>query len=207
MTFVRLYRYAEGLGCYPVRLEGVVDQKAMELSSQDELWYVPVDLDPEISLGHIKQYRVPTCVYDHDPRWVTEIRYFEELDLDWQRFVCSKELMHVFDSALERTDTAARFEELLNEIETPLPTDAASPMYKSESTTKWMAVLVLCPKPVRDYFKARWESGELSDYEVALELQIPEPLIPPIMSERYDRVFDLLVGPAEDELELGNGAA
>jgi hypothetical protein len=207
MSYVRLYQYAAGLGEYPIRLEGLIDQKVKELTGQDELWYVPLDLDPEISLGHIKQYRVPNCVYDHDPTWVTEIRYWAGLELPDRRFVCCKELMHTFDTAAEKTDTAEKFEQLLDEIETPLPTEVASAMYLSENRTKWMAALVLCPGPVRDIFQPRWAAEELSDYEVALELQIPETLIAAIMSERYERVFERLIGSAADQMNLDNGTA
>lgn len=202
MSFVKLYRYAAGLGQYPVLLEGVLDEKVKTLASQDELYYVPVNLDPEISLGHIKQYREPRVPYDADPKWVTEIRYSRDLDLPHRRYVCCKELMHVFDSAAERTDSPEKFEQLLEEIETPLPTQLASQMYLSEDRTKWMAILALCPGPVRDKFKPEWEAGTLSDYEVALELQLPEILISTIMSERYETVFDALIGDADDQLEL-----
>lgn len=202
MSFARLYKFAAGLGQYPVRLEGVIDTKAKALSSQDELHYVPVDLDPEVSLGHIKQYRLSQGVYNPDPLWVTEIRYFKDLNVCWRRFVCCKELMHVFDNTDERTDTLEKFEQLLDEIEAPLPADAQSPMYRTESITKWMAVLILCPKPVREFLRPQWEAGEMSDYEVALELRIPEVLIPSIMSPRYDLVYNLLVAPFEDQLEL-----
>ena len=78
MSFKKLYNFSSGLRQHPVKLEGVLDQKAKSLASQDELYYVPVDLDPEISLGHIKQYRIPTGVYT-DPRWVTEIPDFMPL--------------------------------------------------------------------------------------------------------------------------------
>ena len=173
-------------------LEGVLDAKAALLTSQDELYYVAVDLNPEISIGHIKQYRVPTGVYS-ECQWVTEIRYFQELNTCWKRFVCCKELMHVFDSPKERADSALKFQQLIDEIEAPLPASASSDMYKSESKTKWMALAVLCPEPIRETFRARLESGEMSDYELAVELRIPETYIRILMSERYDRVLKILL--------------
>ena len=204
MTFPRLYHYACGLARYPVLLEGLLDQKVKMLTSQDELWYIPVDLDPEISLGHVKQYRYPTAVYGADPVWVTEIRYHRDLDMPWRRFVCCKELMHAFDSDAERTNSPDKFGQLLNEIESPLPTELQSAMYLTENRTKWMAILALCPKPVREHFRAGWETGEITEYEIALELQLPEELIPIIMSSSYDRVVDILIPPVEPMLELGD---
>jgi hypothetical protein len=192
MSFKKLYNFAVELRQYPVILEEVLDAEAVRLSSQDELYYVPVDLDPDISLGHIKQYRVPGGVYG-EIKWITEIRYFADLNMCWQRFVSCKELMHVFDSPEERVDSGKKFSQLLDEIEAPLPVDASSPMYRSESRTKWMALAVLCPVPIRDIFKPKWLAKELSDYEVALELRIPEGLIHTVMSDRYDAVLEYLL--------------
>ena len=192
MSYKLLYEFSCELRQHPVLLEGVLDIKAAELSSQDELYYVPVELDPDISLGHIKQIRIPTGVYA-ESQWVTEIRYFQELNMCWRRFVCCKELMHVFDSPRERADSALKFQQLLDEIEAPLPATESSEMYKSESKTKWMALGVLCPEPIRDYFKPKWESGEMSDYEVAVDLRIPEVFIGTLMSDRYETVLKILL--------------
>ena len=101
--------------------------------------------------------------------------------------------MHVFDSDQERADSALKFQQLLDEIEAPLPASESSPIYQSENKTKWMALAVLCPAPVRDHFKPRWETGELSDYEVALDLRIPETYIRTLMSERFDRALEYLL--------------
>jgi hypothetical protein len=192
MSYKALYEYSCGLHQHPVLLEGVLDVKAAELSSQNELYYIPLELDPEISLGHIKQYRMPNGVYA-EPQWVTEIRYFHELNVCWKRFVCCKELMHVFDSAKERADSALKFQQLLDEIEAPLPASASSAMYKSESKTKWMALAVLCPEPIRGHLKPKWDSGEMSDYEVAVDLRIPETYIKTLMSDRYENVLKILL--------------
>jgi hypothetical protein len=192
MTFARLYEYACDLRQYPVVLEGVIDQKAMELGSQDELYYVAADLDPVISLGHIKQYRVPALVYDQDPKWVTEIRYCNDLNECWKRYVCCKELMHIFDNADERVNCPDRFIKLLDEIESPLPSDLASPMYKTETRTMWMALAILCPEPVRAHFKPKWDSKELSDYDVALELKIPEGTIKAAMADSFAAILAAL---------------
>jgi len=194
MTFKTLYDYSCSIRQFPVKLEGVLDTKVIELTAQDEIYYVPLELDPEISLGHIKQYRISNGVYDQNPNWVTEIRYFGALNDCWKRFVCCKELMHVFDTKQEQTDTPAKFQQLLEEIEAaPLPAAASSDMFKSETKTKWMALAVLCPAPVRDELKPKWESKELSDYGVALDLRIPETYIRTLMSDRFEEVIGILL--------------
>lgn len=192
MTFKRLYDYSEGLRQRPIKVEGDLDTQVVHLTAQDRVDFIPVELDPEISLGHIKQYRESRVVYDQEPIWVTSIRWHNKLNMCWRRFVCCKELMHVFDSAEERVDTAIKFETLLNELELPPPPEQASPMYVSENRTKWMALCVLAPRPARAWAIEQLAAG-LSPYDVALALRIPEDLIPALVGGRYEPILDSLI--------------
>lgn len=163
MTFLKLYDFARNLRGYPIVLEGSIDLEAKRLSGQDELWYVPVVLDTDISYGHIKQYHVPHGVYDADPTQVTEIRYHESLNVCWKRFVCCKELMHVFDNAQEKTNSPERFRDLLSELETPLEAENSSEMYRAESRAMWMALAILCPMPVYEARMPVWKAQKFSE--------------------------------------------
>lgn len=188
MSYKDLYNYVAGLNEYPVVLETRVVPKIKELSGQDEVYFVPVDqLDISISLGHIKQYRQATGVYS-DSQWITEIRYATNpaVTFCWRRFVCCKELMHIFDSPNERATDQAKLELLLSELETPPPWDKASDMYKSETRTQWMALGVLCPLPLREQFRAKLEAEDLNKYQVALALRIPETTVDSLMSPYFE---------------------
>lgn len=96
--------------------------------------------------------------------------------------------MHVFDSPEEKVDTEAKFEKLLEELASAPLMEDASPMYASENTTKWMALAVLCPLPFRDHYKPMWVEGEMSDYDVALELSIPETFVTTVMEDYFPEV-------------------
>ena len=192
MTFRRLYDFSEGLRQRPIRVEEDLAPRVVHLTSQDRIDFVPVDLDPEISLGHIKQYKEHQGGWDQDPLWVSSIRWHQDLNMCWRRFVCCKELMHVFDNDAERTDTAVKFETLLNELEVPPPAEQASPMYVSEIRTKWMALVVLAPRPLRTWAIEQHVQG-MSDYDVALALRIPENLIPALIGARYEPILDGLI--------------
>ncbi|MER9402706.1 hypothetical protein NKI36_01445 [Mesorhizobium caraganae] len=123
---------------------------------------------------------------------VAEIRYCDGLDEqpNDRRFALTKELMHVFDSPEEMANTRARFVQLMSEIQnTPLP-EHASPMYQSEITTKWMAAVILCPKPIRQQFLVPYREGALKEAEVAAALRLPRSIIPDIMDDYYDLAFE-----------------
>lgn len=196
LLFQELYRFAAALGEYPVLLEKRLCPKIIELTGQDEVLFTPVTLDPQISLGHIKKYRLTTGVYA-DPKWMIDIRFHKDLNPCWQRYVCCKELMHVFDTEAERTDTREKFERLMAELESPPLAKDASEMFLSENRTKWMAVAALCPRPLRDHFIGPYTAGTMSDYEIALALRVPEGCVKTIMSEYYS---NYLAG-----IENGNG--
>ena len=192
MTFSKLYETVARQKSAPLLLEGLIDAEVIRLTAQDQILYAPVELDTEISLGHIKQYRQSGGVYDQDPQWITEIRYSNRLNMCWRRFVCCKELMHVFDTPAERVDSAVKFDKLLEELAfSPLNKDA-SPMYISENKTKWMALAILCPLPFREFYKPLWDCQEMSDYDVALELRIPEVLIKAVMTDYFGKMISSL---------------
>jgi hypothetical protein len=191
MSFRSLYQHVATLRRCPVTVEGHLVPKVKELTGQDDVFFTPVELDTGILLGYMKQYRVPTVPYG-ESRWTTDIRYHSGLNMCWRRYVCCKELMHTFDDDRERTNSPAKYAQLLSELESPpLPTDM-SPMNLSENRTKWMALAVLCPMPVREHFRSSWQAERLSDYDVALELRIPELAIKTIMSDYFVRVVDQL---------------
>ncbi|MDZ4056172.1 MAG: hypothetical protein U1D69_04265 [Polynucleobacter sp.] len=126
---------------------------------------------------------------------VGEIVYCESLDLDERelRFALTKELMHVFDAVEARTDTREKFEKLLREIQNrPLPADQ-SLMFKTELDTRWMASIVLCPKRFRDELIDKYRNGEIADFDVAEEFNIPEWVAPFIMDDYYDAAFRSLL--------------
>ena len=56
-----------------------------------------------------------------------------------------------------------------------------------------MALAVLCPKPLRDRFRADWQNKVLSDYEVALEFRIPEAAVRTVMGDYFDTALQNLL--------------
>lgn len=132
----------------------------------------------------------------YDDEFITaEIRYCEALNEDRAelRFSLTKELMHVFDADDERTDTREKFVRLLREIQNePLP-EHASAMFKAELRTKWMALIALCPKPIRDKFYSAYQAKTIESFEVAEALRLPEWVIPYLMDEYYEEALTALL--------------
>lgn len=161
-------------------------------SSQDVVEFVRAELDTEISFGHCIRYREKSLPYSESD-WTIEVRYADSLNVCWQRFVCCKELMHAFDPPEAHTNTAAKFTELVTNLELESVVD--KPAILAERSAVWKAMAVLAPSRLISTFDDAYKKGLVSDYEIALILRIPEFYVPHIMSEGFDDIVKALRGP------------
>lgn len=119
---------------------------------------------------------------------VAEVVYCEELDNhpSERRYALTKELMHVFDKDDQRADSREKFISLMREIQNrPMP-QHESAMFKSEIDTRWMAVLVLCPKKFRDQYLEAYKAGKIAAFDIAETFRIPEWVVPFAMDDYYE---------------------
>lgn len=192
MSFSKLYNYVETLTSVPIRIEGLVDSKILQLTPHDKIWYVPVELDEKVSLGHYKSYRGLAPPYTAGDL-IAEVRYSNQLNDCWKRFVCCKELMHLFDRPDEKVDNPAKYQVLLNELASNPIWTVASPSWRSESIAEWMAMAILCPRPIRNFYKQKLADGEMTENGVAFALRLPQHYIQDVMNEGYDITLDFLL--------------
>lgn len=156
---------------------------------QVDFW--PVDLDPNISLGHMVLERDRSSAYG-EAFTIANIRFDRRQNRCWSRYICCKELMHVFDDEEERVSTRERFFTLMSQLQAPPRQPDTSPMYASERDAEWMALLVLCPERLRNHWHPRWVAKDVPDYDVALSLRIPEIFIENIMGDYYQVALEAL---------------
>jgi len=186
MKYSDLYNYANGLETDAISVKDLARRIASSSGTDiGEVNFWPVELDSNISYGHIKYERDRSSAYGEEFR-IANIRYDKTLNRCWTRFVCCKELMHVFDTPEERVDTREKFLKLMKELETlPMKPDI-SPMLASELNAEWMALIVLCPKKLRDRYKPLMADKTMSELDVALKLKIPEATVRSLMSDYYE---------------------
>ena len=109
-----------------------------------------------------------------------------------QRFVVVKELMHLFDDALERVSTAEEFETLLSEFSVPAPTPPSAAM-QSESKAVWMALAAMCPESLRQALQRKREKGEMTDADIADHLKIPQQFVPHLFVPNFKEIVAYLI--------------
>jgi hypothetical protein len=203
MSFLHLYQHVEALAAKaesnkaPVEVVAIRDW-IMDSGHASEIKVHAVSLNRDLSPGHviIRDYREDRW---DDPDFRASIRISDKLNRCGFRLVVCKEMMHIFDNEDESANAREKFYILLDEIETPpVPGGPRSEMLGSEFRAEWMALLLLCPKPLRDEYKAKLDANEITPYDVAWKFLIPQVYVRSLMSHRYDEAYQWLI---TDQLE------
>lgn len=110
----------------------------------------------------------------------------------WQRFIYTKELMHLFDSDEDSTGDEQDFEKLLYDLSTPFPQEI-SRQTKSDYNGFWMALACLCPEKTRLEMQDKRNKNQVTDYDIAVSLKIPELYVQRLFEDRYTRIVQDLI--------------
>lgn len=186
--FAELYNYCQDFK--PKISRTVIKKKALELAGIEKIAVVKSGLDTTKCRG------MYLAAGNQEARLVQQfgsavIVLARELNYCWERFVFTKELMHVFDDVNEATTTPDLFERLLAELDTPSSLER-SPQMQSEIKGVWMALACLCPEENRKEFLAQKKKGHLDDYGIALQLRIPELYVPSLFVPQYSAIVEAL---------------
>lgn len=188
MSYAELYRLCQSRT--PPISRNFVRDKTIELTGIDGLSVMKSGLDTAITRGFYLSAR------NTDNRFVQQhgkhvIVLARGMTKEWERFVCIKEVMHVFDDPLEATDTGGQFEQLLSEFM------GAGEMERSLQMTAeikcfWRALGTYCPEVHRNELAQERDAGRLDDYGNSLQLRLPEPYVPALFGETYDTAIAAL---------------
>jgi hypothetical protein len=114
-----------------------------------------------------------------------------ESDPDDLLFALCKELMHVFDPPETWIDTREKFIQFLKDLQNA-PFNRPNWPIEMENRARWMAILVLCPKPLRDKIAAEIQDGRALQSEVAQRLGLPEWVLDNALDDYYDEALRIL---------------
>lgn len=142
--------------------------------------------------AHFMLFDDRTSAYNEE-HLVADISYCSALENDLSEllFALSKELMHVFDPKETWIDTREKFIQFLKDLQNT-PLDNHNGALGSEHRAKWMALLVLCPKPLRDAIHAEISEGRGLRIEVAERLGLPDWFIEIALDDYYHVALNIL---------------
>lgn len=186
--FKQLYDYCQTLS--PKISRNLILAKIKEITGVEEIKTIKSGLDITITRGYF------LSIKNQDNSFVQKfgcnlIVLARGQNDCWDRFVSTKEMMHLFDNDGEPTDSPEKFESLLTEWEAP----SANPSNQTISDYKglWMALACLCPEKNRLEFKELREKGHIDDYGIALKLKIPEQYVPHLFRPTYEEIVEILL--------------
>lgn len=186
--FKELYEYCQSLQIPISRKD--IQPKTLAITNANKVSAVKSTLDTEIVRGYF------LSASNTEVRLVQQfgcniIVVARSLNYCWERFVFTKELMHLFDLDDEKTSNSDELETLLSNFE--IPDTNGSKQFKSDIKGLWMALACLCPEAERLKFKDSIEKGHIDYYGVALQIKIPEKYVKYYFMDGYERIIKALL--------------
>jgi len=189
--FKDLYNYCQTLK--PKVSRRNIEQKTLELTGVKKVKAIKSSLDTKVCRGFFlsaENAEHPIVKLFGGNHVIVLAR---DQNYCWERFVYTKELMHLFDNDDEPTDSAEKFEKLLTDLEAPTATEPPSKQLISERKGLWMALSCLCPEANRIEFQSLLDKGHIDFYGIALQLRIPEQYVPLLFQSRYEAIVQNLI--------------
>ncbi len=182
MSLKKLIEYASFKKEFPIKVDDIHDW-IISQGYQDQIHFIPVDINKEVKRGQHRRYTKHAAVYG-DPVWVTNILYAKDMNLCWERFVCCKEMMHIFD----RPESASCTPEQLDELTASLVASYVGQLSESASADDRAiisALQVLAPIDAVKQLKGVYSGKSKSAKEIAKYFSIPEMYVPMLFSDDY----------------------
>lgn len=173
----------------------------IEAGIEEEITFIGVDLDIPILRGFIVQTTETRGVYDSAGNGrISKIYYGSNQDIEWQRLVCCKELLHILDHEVYRTETREQVTGLIKKIILPPafqsatePSDGDGAQALFDRVGALQAAAVLFPIAVRDLLLPYYHpDGILTDDEIVRMVGIPQIYVRMVMSEFWPNVYQHL---------------
>ena len=166
----------------PVEIDDIVEA-IKALGWQDEVFLFAADTDPTRVRGAFRQFTYRKGVYA-EPQLVTHIVYSQNVSLAWQRVICAKELVHIYDSLAAKTDTEEEVSQLLDRLVGPLSSEdygLVDLQAAKDRLALYQALPLLLPKASLEVARANSIAAEV----VAERACMPVELVNLVMSDDW----------------------
>lgn len=188
MSFDKLVAHFQDRKVFPIQIDEIVTWLTQH-GFQDEIRFYPVDMDAKILRGVMSRYTRHEGVYTL-PVLVTEIEYPKRANICWERMICCKELMHLFDSKSEETRTQKEIIELTSALTSPVEVNFGEDFF-AEHMAIFKALLLLAPIKIVEQMREHYSNGTKKPYDIALFFRIPEHYVSILFSPAYKTVADI----------------
>ena len=177
----------------PIDVEEHVKPELIALGVKDEIWFWADDkLNSGIIRGEIEHWEWP----DNDGKITrcADITYASQMEHEWQRLVCCKEMLHILDpiGTNKPEDVEALVEKII------LPADLQDPFSDGQhALTDRVAVTyataILFPLAARSTLMPVYEQRKISLRRIADQMELPLRSAALVMSDVWLEIHELLV--------------
>lgn len=192
--FKNLQAKFDGRTELPIEIQDICDA-LVEMGYQDDIRVVPETMDLTQLLGAYAQWREPNGAYS-ESKWVSLIVYPSNVDLQSQRLICAKELVHVCDSHVAKTydpkDIMELAEVLSNRGTIPAGLQITSMKVAADVLAQGKALMLLFPKASRIIARQQIKDGKLSLDDLEGLSQIPRQTLEDLLDPEWEEVAELL---------------
>ena len=164
--------------------------RVIDLGCQDEVHIFPVDCDPTVLRGAFTQFRCHEAMYG-DATWVTHVVYCQNVPLEWQRVICAKELVHIYDPHAALTDTPEEVNGLLDKLVGPLSSEDygfADLMAAKDRLALYQSLPLLLPKASLDIAREEVRQGRKTAEDIAQWACMPVEFVTLMLSEHWENL-------------------
>lgn len=190
----KLIKSFEGRTDLPIEVKEIADAIIAE-GCQDEIHFVPVEADPSKIHGAIAKFRYSPRPYA-ESIWVAHIPFNSRDSIEIQRVTCCKELIHLFDSDIERTDTESEVPALIERLVGPFSTDdvgLANLMALKDNLAIYMCLPLLLPRAALLYLRSEIAAQRMTAVEAAAIACMPLDLVILMLDENWDTLNGALL--------------
>jgi hypothetical protein len=161
-----------------------------------EIEFIGVELDTMILRGKYRLFEWSNGIYSSDVITMANIYYNIDDDLDWQRFVCCKEITHLLDGAAYHTSKREDQVELARQV--GLPAHMRDPFKAPveaniDVIAELFAVALLLPMAARNKLFQAVEAKKLSVKDVAFIADIPERYVAIALAKSWPDTYSKLI--------------
>ena len=193
--FKNLHSKFDGRTELPVEVRDICDA-LIEMGYQDDIRVVPVEeMDLTQLRGAYVQFTERDGVYG-EPNLVSLIVYPSHAGLLQQRYICAKELVHICDAHVSKTNKPNEILELAEVLCRRASDDddleISSMKVAADILAESKGLMLLFPKAARVIARQHMADGTVTLDELESIVQIPKSTIKDMLDEDWERIADLL---------------
>lgn len=178
----------------PIEIQEICDA-LVEMGYQDDIRVVGEEMDTAQLLGTYVQFTEPNGGMYSEPNLVSLIVYPSNVDFETQRIVCAKELVHVCDANVARTNEPEDIVDLALVVTGEAAIGDAPRMtmeVAADILAQQKGLMLLFPRAARVIARQRVADGEISVERLAEDLLLPVGTVEDMLDDNWDKLADAI---------------